>query len=65
MMRLLSKKQICMEVGCMLDNIILLVILLVMMFSLCYVGYRVQQHKYNKRAKQWMREYKKNGSYKK
>ena len=49
-----------MEGGYMLGNIILLMILLVTMFSLCYVGYRVQQYKYHKRAKQWMREYRKN-----
>ena len=60
MTSLLFKKQICMEGGYMLGNIILLMILLVTMFSLCYVGYRVQQYKYHKRAKQWMREYRKN-----
>jgi preprotein translocase subunit YajC len=60
MMRLPLKKQICMEGGYMLSEIISLIIILVMMFSLCYVGYRVQQYKYHKRAKQWMREYRKN-----
>ena len=45
MTRLHLKKQICMEGGYMLGEIISLVILLVMMFSLCYVGYKVQQYK--------------------
>ena len=45
-----------MEGGYMLGDIILLVILLVMMFSLCYVGYKTQQYKYHKRAKRWMKE---------
>ena len=59
MTSLLSKKQIYMEGGYMLGDIILLVILLVTMFSLCYVGYKTQEYKYHKRAKNWMRETKK------
>ena len=51
MIRLHLKKQICMEGGYMLGNIILLVILLVMMFALCYVGYKTNEYKYNRRKK--------------
>ena len=49
----------------MLSEIVLLIIILLMMFSLCYVGYKVQQYKYHKKAKLWMKEYKKNNRRKK
>ena len=51
MTSLLSLKQIYTGVGYMLGNIILLVILLVMMFALCYVGYKTNEYKYNRRKK--------------
>ena len=51
MTSLLFKKQIYTEDGYMLGNIILLIILLVMMFSLCYVGYKTNEYRYKKRMK--------------
>ena len=46
MIRLLSKKQIYTEDGYMLSNLISLLVVLIMMFSLCYVSYKSQEHKY-------------------
>ena len=45
------KKQICMEGGYMLSNLISSLIVLVMMFALCYVGYKSQEYKYYMRDK--------------
>ena len=38
-----------MEGGYMLSNLISSLIVLVMMFALCYVGYKSQEYKYNMR----------------
>ena len=46
MMSLLSLKQIYTEGGYMLSNVISLLVILVMMFALCYVGYKSQEYKY-------------------
>ena len=54
------KKQICMEVGCMLSNLISLLIVLVMMFALCYVSYKSQEYKYYMRDKVTMEKNRKN-----
>ena len=40
------RKQIYMEDGYMLSNVISLLVVLIMMFSLCYVSYKSQEHKY-------------------
>ena len=45
-----------MEGGYMLGNIISLVILLVMMFALCYMGFKRNEYKYHMRGKKWMKE---------
>ena len=60
MMLLLSKKQIYTEDGCMLSNLISLLIVLVMVFGLCYVSYKSQEYKYYMRDKVVMEKNRKN-----
>ena len=54
------KKQIYMEGGYMLSNLISLLIVLVMMFALCYVSYKSQEYKYYMRDKVTMEKNRKN-----
>ena len=60
MILLLFKKQICMEGGYMLSNLISSLIVLVMMFALCYVGYKSQEYKYYMSDKVVMEKNRKN-----
>ena len=46
MIRLHLNKQIYTEGGYMLGNLISLLIVLVMMFALCYIGYKTNEYKY-------------------
>ena len=60
MILLLFKKQICMEDGCMLSNLISLLIVIIMMFALCYIGYKTNEYKYYMRDKVVMEKNRKN-----
>ena len=53
-----------MEVGCMLDEIILFIVIILMFVATIYIGYKRQQYKYHKRAKRWMQQNLKNRSNK-
>ena len=54
------RKQIYTEDGYMLSNIISLLTVLVMMFALCYVGYKAQEYKYHKRSTELMKKNREN-----
>ena len=60
MMYLLSLKQIYTEGGYMLSNLISLSIVLVMIFALCYVGYKSHEYKYYMSTKVVMEKNRKN-----
>ena len=60
MILLLFKKQICTEDGCMLSNLISLLIVMVMIFALCYIGYKSQEYKYYMSDKVVMEKNRKN-----
>jgi len=60
MMSLLSLKQIYTEDGYMLSNLISLLIVLVMMFALCYVSYKSQEYKYYMNTKVLVEKNRKN-----
>jgi len=60
MMYLLSLKQIYTEDGYMLSNLISLLVVLVMMFALCYVSYKSQEYKYYMRDKVLVEKNRKN-----
>ena len=60
MMSLLSLKQIYTEDGYMLSNLISLLVVLVMMFALCYVSYKSQEYKYYMRDKVLVEKNRKN-----
>ena len=60
MILLLLKKQIYMEGGYMLSNLISSLIVLVMMFALCYVGYKSQEYKYYMNTKVLVEKNRKN-----
>jgi len=60
MTSLLSKKQIYTEDGYMLSNLISLLIVLVMMFALCYVSYKSQEYKYYMNTKVLVEKNRKN-----
>ena len=49
-----------MEGGCMLSNVISSLIVIIMMFALCYVGYKSQEYKYYMRDKVVMEKNRKN-----
>ena len=54
------RKQIYMEDGYMLSNLISLLIVLVMMFALCYVSYKSQEYKYYMNTKVLVEKNRKN-----
>ena len=54
------RKQIYTEGGCMLSNLISLLVVLVMMFALCYVGYKSQEYKYYMNTKVLVEKNRKN-----
>ena len=54
------RKQIYTEDGYMLSNVISLLVVLVMMFALCYVGYKSQEYKYYMRDKVLVEKNRKN-----
>ena len=60
MIRLHLNKQIYTEDGYMLSNIISLLTVLVMMFALCYIGYKTNEYKYYMRDKVVMEKNRKN-----
>jgi len=60
MMYLLSLKQIYTEGGYMLSNVISLLVVMIMMFALCYVGYKSQEYKYYMRDKVLVEKNRKN-----
>jgi len=60
MTSLLSLKQIYTEDGYMLSNLISLLIVLVMMFALCYVSYKSQEYKYYMNTKVLVEKNRKN-----
>ena len=60
MMSLLSLKQIYTEDGYMLSNLISLLVVLVMMFALCYVSYKSQEYKYYMNTKVLVEKNRKN-----
>ena len=49
-----------MEGGCMLGEVVMFIVIVMMFIATISVGYTRQQYKYHKRAKRWMREYRKN-----
>ena len=54
------RKQIYTEDGYMLSNLISLLVVLVMMFALCYVGYKSQEYKYYMNTKVLVEKNRKN-----
>ena len=54
------RKQIYTEDGYMLSNLISLLIVLVMMFALCYVSYKSQEYKYYMNTKVLVEKNRKN-----
>ena len=54
------RKQIYTEGGYMLSNLISLLVVLIMMFALCYVSYKSQEYKYYMNTKVLVEKNRKN-----